>query len=295
MPHEHPNLLFIFSDQQRADTMAAYGNDWVETPAMNRLADSGAVVENCYVSSPICTPSRSTILTGTWPHTNGAYKNNVPLPDEVDTLVDFLPSTYHKAYFGKWHLGEETECRRGFDEWHPIEDTYGVWSEKGGDGPEYSPYYQYLVSQGYTPNGEAGGRPVFTRPFAHALPEEHTKASYLGREVSKFLRRNRDNQFACYVNFLEPHFPYTGPLNDYYDPGSVPDSPIFLKDPPVDASLMAQLMAKLYKTGEDAMAPNAAKELRGEVASPPGQEADDLRQIRAWIWEISTGATTTWW
>ena len=83
------------------------------------------------------------------------------------------------------------------------------------------------------------------------------------------------------MNFLEPHFPYTGPLNDYYDPESVPDSPIFLKDPPGDASLMSQLMAKLYKTGEDAMAPNAAKELRGEVASPPGQEADDLRQIRA--------------
>lgn len=281
MPNEHPNLLFIFSDQQRADTMAAYGNDWADTPAMNRLAASGAVVENCYVSSPICTPSRSTILTGTWPHTNGAYKNNVPLPQEIDTLVDFLPSSYRKAYFGKWHLGEETECRRGFDEWHPIEDTYGVWSDKGGDGPEYSPYHQYLVSQGYEPDGEAGGRPVFTRPFAHALPDEHTKASYLGREVSEFLRRNRDNPFACYVNFLEPHFPYTGPLNDYYEPDSLPDSPIFLKDPPEDASLMAQLMARLYKTGDDPMAPNAAKELRGEVASPPGQEADDLRQIRA--------------
>ena len=46
---DQPNLLFIFSDQQRADTMAAYGNDWIETPAMNRLADTGSVIENCYV------------------------------------------------------------------------------------------------------------------------------------------------------------------------------------------------------------------------------------------------------
>ena len=49
---QKPNLLFIFSDQQRADTMAAYGNHWIETPGMNRLADTGSVIENCYVSSP---------------------------------------------------------------------------------------------------------------------------------------------------------------------------------------------------------------------------------------------------
>ncbi|MXZ03488.1 MAG: sulfatase-like hydrolase/transferase [Chloroflexi bacterium] len=276
-----PNLLFIFSDQQRADTMAAYGNDWIETPGMNRLADTGSVIENCYVSSPICTPSRSTIMTGTWPHTNGAYKNNVPLPDEVDTIVDHIPDDYHKAYFGKWHLGDEIGKRRGFDEWHPIEDLYRVWSDNPDIENEFSPYHHYLISQGYEPNAEVGGLRVFSRPFAHDLPEEHTKASYLGREVSKFLERNQDNPFALYVNFLEPHFPYTGPLNDYYDPESIPQSPIFMEDPADTASLMHQLMAQLYKTGEDRAAPTAARELRGEAISKPGEEESDLRQIQA--------------
>ena len=55
-------------------------------------------------------------------------RNNVPLPDEVDTIVDHIPGDYHKAYFGKWHLGDEIGKRRGFDEWHPIEDGYRVWS-----------------------------------------------------------------------------------------------------------------------------------------------------------------------
>ncbi len=278
---DRPNLLFIFSDQQRADTMAAYGNDWIETPAMNRLAETGYVVENCYVSSPICTPSRSTIMTGTWPHTNGAYKNNVPLPQEIDTIVDYIPDDYHKAYFGKWHLGDENATRRGFDEWHPIEDAYRVWSTSSEYEDLFSPYHNYLVEQGFEPDSDVGGRRVFSRPYAHRLPEEHTKASYLGREVSKFIERNADQPFALYVNFLEPHFPYAGPLDDMYDPWSIPESPVFMKDPPEDASLMVQLMAQQYKTGEDRMAPNAARELRGEEVSPPGEEEHDLRQIQA--------------
>ncbi len=278
---ENPNLVFIFSDQQRADTMAAYGNQWIDTPAMNRLAESGSVVENCYVSSPICTPSRSTIMTGTWPHLNGAYKNNVPLPQEVDTIVDHIPDRYHKAYFGKWHLGDENSKRRGFDEWHPIEDGYRVWSTQSEYNDIFSPYHHYLIEQGYEPDSEVAGRRVFSRPFAHRLPAEHTKASYLGSEVSRFIDRNRERPFALYVNFLEPHFPYAGPLNDRYDPESIPESPVFMQDPPGDASMMAQLMAAQYKTGEDRMAPNAARELRGEEVSPIGQEEADLREIQA--------------
>ena len=170
---DRPNLLFIFSDQQRADTIAAYGNHWIETPGMNRLADTGSVIENCYVSSPICTPSRSTIMTGTWPHTNGAYKNNVPLPDEVDTIVDHLPDDYHKAYFGKWHLGDEIGRRRGFDEWHPIEDGYRVWSDNPDIENEFSPYHHYLISQGYEPDAESSAVHLHTI-CRRSTPKPHT-------------------------------------------------------------------------------------------------------------------------
>ena len=60
-----PNILFIFTDQQRADTMACYGNTLIHTPNLNALADGSFVFENAYVSTPICAPSRSTIMTGT--------------------------------------------------------------------------------------------------------------------------------------------------------------------------------------------------------------------------------------
>ena len=81
-----PNILVIITDQQRADTMACYGNDWIQTPNMNALAASSFVFENAYVTQPVCTPSRSTMLTGSYPHTNGLVRNSIALaPDALSS------------------------------------------------------------------------------------------------------------------------------------------------------------------------------------------------------------------
>ena len=69
-----PNLLFIFTDQQRADTLECYGNTRVQAPNLNALAQESFVFENAYVSSPLCTPSRSTILTGLYPPHSRRYR-----------------------------------------------------------------------------------------------------------------------------------------------------------------------------------------------------------------------------
>ena len=54
-----PNIVFIFSDQQRSDTLACYGNDWIKVPHLNKLADQSFVFENAYVTQPVCTPARA--------------------------------------------------------------------------------------------------------------------------------------------------------------------------------------------------------------------------------------------
>ena len=59
-----PNLLFIFTDEQRSDTLAAYGNTRIQMPNLNRLAAQSVVFDRAYVTQPVCTPSRSTLLTG---------------------------------------------------------------------------------------------------------------------------------------------------------------------------------------------------------------------------------------
>jgi len=74
-----PNLLFIWTDQQRTETMAVYGNTRIHAPNLNRLATESFVFKQAYVSQPVCTPSRSTVLTGLWPHASGCIHNNIPL------------------------------------------------------------------------------------------------------------------------------------------------------------------------------------------------------------------------
>lgn len=84
MANDKPNLLFLYTDEQRYDTMAAYGNTQIEMPNLNRFAGGAVVFDEAYVTQPVCTPSRSTLLTGQYPHTNGCTANNIPLREETD-------------------------------------------------------------------------------------------------------------------------------------------------------------------------------------------------------------------
>ena len=110
-----PNLLYIFTDQQRADTMGCYGNHQIETPALNTLASDSFVFENAYVSQPVCSPARATMLTGLWPHTAGVPSCNVPLGADTPTIAEMLPDSYDTAFMGKWHLGDEIFPQHGFE------------------------------------------------------------------------------------------------------------------------------------------------------------------------------------
>ena len=246
---DRPNILFIFTDQQRADTMACYGNELISTPNLNALAEESFVFDNAYVSSPVCTPSRSTIMTGLWPHTNGCIGNNAPLDPAIPTIADMLPEEYLTAYYGKWHLGDEVIRQHGFDEWAGMEDYYRPYYSDPKHRSVLSDYHHFLIENGLEPDGESAGARVFSRPFAAALPEELTKATFLSSRAAGFIREKRDRPFALYVNLLEPHLPYDGPFNDMYDPQSIPTSPTFLKDPLENAGLMHRMRSKSAHLG----------------------------------------------
>src|SRR5258708_36409313 len=74
-----PNLILFLPDQQRADTLGCYGGVKVHAPNLNKLSSESVVFERAYVTHPVCTPSRSSLMTGTWPHINGCTRNSVPL------------------------------------------------------------------------------------------------------------------------------------------------------------------------------------------------------------------------
>lgn len=246
-----PNLLYIFTDQQRADTLGCYGNHQIETPALNALSSDSFVFDKAYVSQPVCSPARTTMLTGLWPHAAGVPSCNVPLDTDIPTIAEMLPDGYDTAFMGKWHLGDEIFPQHGFKTWVGTEDQYRHSYSDASLLSELSDYHHFLVEKGYTPDGQLLGQQVFSRHFAASLPEECTKAWYLGERAADYIRKQDDNPFALCVSYLEPHPPHTGPLNEYHDPDSLPTGPGFMRQPPADAPLIVRLMAAYYMQSEN--------------------------------------------
>ena len=223
-----PNLLFIWTDEQRADTMAVYGNKKIRVPNFNKLAAESIVFKNAYVTQPVCTPNRAAVMTGLWPHNSGLLTNNIPLPKETRCLNELIGDPdYRTAYMGKWHLGDEIFAQHGFEEWVSMEDGYSAYYAKGRDRAARSSYHHYLLGLGHKP-AKQGGK--FSRGYAASLPLEQCKPKYLERSACDFLHRHRNEPFMLYVNFLEPHMPFTGPLDDMYDPDEI-DLPANFNDP----------------------------------------------------------------
>ena len=206
-----PNLLFLWTDQQRPWTMAAYGNQRIHTPNLNKLSGESFVFERTYVTQPVCTPSRSSVLTGLWPHTSGLVTNNIPLPEEIPGFPELIrDSDYRTAYMGKWHLGDEIFAQHGFQEWKSSEE-YQRYFRPHRPKDRKSDYWSFLKNLGYEPDETNG---YFSRGFASKLPIEHCKPKFLEISACDFLRRCKNDPFILYVNFLEPHTPYHGPLNE---------------------------------------------------------------------------------
>ena len=100
-----PNILFIMTDQQRADHVGFMGNSVVQTPHLDSLAASGCVFENAWVSNPVCMPNRATILTGRMPTAHGVIFNDRSLDWHANTFVRRLRADgYRTALLGKSHL-----------------------------------------------------------------------------------------------------------------------------------------------------------------------------------------------
>ena len=217
MPNR-PNLLFIFTDEQRADTLAAYGNPHIAMPNLNHLAAESVVFERTYVTQAVCTPSRASLLTGLYPHSHGLTENNLMLSASIPCLPEMMnASDYAVSYHGKWHLGDEIFAQHGFEEFISVEDEYQRYYSPGREPNACSNYHRFLVEKGFQP---ANGR-LFGRVEAAHLPEEFGKPAFIAQTASQFIRGHQKQPFILYVNFLEPHMPFTSPRDNQYDPARV--------------------------------------------------------------------------
>jgi arylsulfatase A-like enzyme len=143
------NILFILTDQHRADAIGCYGNEICQTPNLDRLASEATVFERAYTTCSLCSPARGSLMSGQYPHTFGLL-NNVEAPGsdmkEIERRPYMNPEVlkregYNLGYAGKWHLGEKVLPRDfGFEG-----DNF---PGHGGGGMDYPEFHAYLAERG---------------------------------------------------------------------------------------------------------------------------------------------------
>lgn len=122
MKDKRPNIIFIMSDDHASHAMSCYGSKINETPNLDRISDGGVRFDNCFCTNSICTPSRATILSGTYNHINDVTTLASKMDNRLQTFPKLLRENgYQTAIVGKWHLGQGPEHEpTGFDFWRVL-------------------------------------------------------------------------------------------------------------------------------------------------------------------------------
>lgn len=141
-----PNILFIMSDDHAANAIGCYRSHlagFVNTPNLDRLAEEGARLRNCFCTNSICAPSRASILTGQYSHQNGVTTLQESLsPDYPNVAKEFQKHGYQTALFGKWHLKDDPA---GFDNWRILNNQGRYYDpELKGPGTDYQVHKGYV-------------------------------------------------------------------------------------------------------------------------------------------------------
>jgi N-acetylglucosamine-6-sulfatase len=115
-----PNIVFILIDDLRWDELGITGHPFIKTPNIDRIGREGVLFRNAFMTTPLCSPSRASFLTGQYAHTHG-ITDNVDRSAASHQLVTFPrllhQSGYETAFIGKWHMGNDDTPRPGFDRW----------------------------------------------------------------------------------------------------------------------------------------------------------------------------------
>jgi N-acetylglucosamine-6-sulfatase len=117
---EYPNIILILSDDHRYDFMSFMGRPkFLDTPGFNEMAKEGVHLQNSFVTTSLCSPSRASVLTGMYSHRHEVVDNDSPVPQGNIFFPEYLQKKgYETAFIGKWHMGNKSdEPRKGFDKW----------------------------------------------------------------------------------------------------------------------------------------------------------------------------------
>ena len=121
---KRPNIVMILTDDHASHAIGAYGSVVNVTPRIDEIAAAGRRIDHCYCTNSLCTPSRASILTGTYSHVNGVTTLITPIDASQPTFISLLRDAgYRTGIVGKWHMGEgEGHDPQGFDYWAVLRD-----------------------------------------------------------------------------------------------------------------------------------------------------------------------------
>lgn len=115
---ERHNVVFIICDDLRYDTLGVTGHPYSQTPHIDRIAKEGALFRQAHVAAPLCSPSRASYMTGTYPQVHGIVGNSSDDQGKLATWsIAAQKAGYATAMMGKWHMGNASTPRPGFDRW----------------------------------------------------------------------------------------------------------------------------------------------------------------------------------
>lgn len=206
---EKPNLLIIHTDEHSFRTLGCYrdlmsedqafvwgkGNA-VETPYIDSIAKQGAICERYYCSSPVCTPSRASFISGLHPQSTGAPKNGDHIRQDIKTFAHVLTEQgYSTSYVGKWHLDGHEKYSFGIEYKAGFADNRHMM--RGG----HSPYFK--VKDGKVVKGGLGSRQV------ENLPKEEVvhMTDWFTDKALEILERDKNKPFCVMLSIPDPHTP----------------------------------------------------------------------------------------
>ena len=203
---QKPNIILIITDDQGYGDIGYNGNPHIKTPNLDLLATNSMRFNNFYVS-PVCAPTRSSLLTGRYSLRTGVtdtYNGGAMMSNDETTLAEILKeNNYQTGIFGKWHLGDNYPFRptdQGFHE-SLIHLSGGI-----GQVGDFTNYYK-------------GNRSYFDPILWHNNEQKKYEgycSDIFTDEAIKFIEENKSNQFFCYLSFNAPHTPLQVP-DKYYD------------------------------------------------------------------------------
>ena len=200
MSTEHPNILCIMADQLSAPALPFYGHPIVKAPHLSALAEEGVVFENAYCNSPLCAPSRFSMLTGKLPSRIGAYDNAAHFPADVPTLAHYLRDLgYHTCLAGKMHFVGPDQLH-GFEE-RLTTDIYPSdfgWTPDWENVAERPTWYHDMLSV-----VQAG-----LCETSNQLDFDEEVAFHSQRKLHDLSRRKNGQPFFMTVSFTHPHDPF---------------------------------------------------------------------------------------